>query len=156
MGSVNSTVLLLRESSRQSGNKSRKSRFIRWRVMFRGAQLFFLRFSIRSADRDFEILIIRFRFSLYANLRDYWINSVCSNRMAFQSNIQAGLCTGASLVNLQYNMKTSFVNLSSPSLSGRVRPFDNIIFCIKRGPNLCFHIIDLVYHTLLNYERSIL
>lgn len=120
MGSVNSTALLLRESSRQSGNKSRKSWFIKLRVMFRGVQLCFLHFCIRSVDRDFEILIIRFRFSLYANLRDYWINSVCSHRMAFQSDTQTGLCTGASLVDLQYDMKTSFINLSSPSLSSRV------------------------------------
>lgn len=131
MGSVNSTALLLRESSWQSGNKSRKSRFITLWVMFRGVQLCFLHFSIRSADRDFEILIIRFRFSLYTNLRDYWINSICSNRMAFQSDTQTGLCTGASLVDLQY---------SSPYLSSRVRPFNNIIFCIKRGPNLCLNL----------------
>lgn len=140
MGSVNSTALFLRESSRQNGNKSRKSQFIRLRVMFQGVQLCFLHFSIRSADKDFEILIIRFRFSLYANLRDYWINSVCSNRMAFQSDIQTGLCTGGFHVDLQYDMKTTFVNLSSPSLSSRLRPFDNIIFCIKRGLNLCLNL----------------
>lgn len=140
MGSANSTVLLLRESSRQSGNKSRKSRFIRLRVMFRGVQLYLLPFSIRSADRDVEILIIRFGFSLYANLRDYWINSVCSNRMAFQSDTQTGLYTGASLVDLQYDMKTSFINFSCPFLSSRVRPFDNITFCIKRGPDLCLNL----------------